>query len=596
MSPKAVLKDSTRVKTELKNEVQDFYSKVRSNLKKKYLGEVEGEIYRRRDSLNDLTLEIIQSRIKQLNKYVSDKPLNASNVSHYIDFSLSEIAEIHDILSRDNTFAWPNCTEDSQLEIVDLGYDNPNGELLQQSSILYVTGGQVELKLQTEKCLKIKSVTLISTYFQGNKKELSNNTGFYDEIEQQWIVDPFRYEDSYTTINEEQHEISAKIILPNYKDGRSFDVEIEISNNTSSFKKIYEFTISCVKDVVLQNSPFAKPILSLSELYLKNKIITGIYGMFGDDGRMTTASGKTVYNPDYKNIYFNIDNGIIQFRLKAKVDLPTCDPVILINMDMKLLPLPVGFEIETDTSVDFDAPLWCDIISLSLADNIMGLFESKIKKAMKEEVEDIISKSIEDNNFFIASIFIDEISSYNHELNFLFINAFNQLKIDVPYNTKRLNDAFKWGVAFSPNQNIGLIPGGRTEIEYTHDSETQFVIGPFGIFNWNNDVPIPNPWILTNSNIYVYHKQRDYARKALQGVRRMTPDLILQNTGIGRTIMNSNYEGIIHTLPKILKTPDSDLQSRIVFGNNDHLYINVAEQGNGNWELSIILIPFDINL
>ena len=463
------------------------------------------------------------------------------------------------------------CTKSVQPQILDHSISVPApGSLLSHPPIYYVAGNYLDVTLTIPNC------TMISNVKKGGI-ELSSE---YDPIEQRNADWEIR---NYVSEPNNQQRITIRINIPNLGNGFSEPVDITVKSVIGNLTTHYEFTVAYVKEV--------KPVaaISISENELRNKFITNIYNRYGDDGSYTdSTTSQELYNPSYEGLDLRIEDDGIHFKWKVKANIPNfCDPTI--KMDGRFHLEQDGGYIDViwdeGPDVDIDIPLYCDIPAsiLTVPYILAKAFaasdaESNIRDDIQIQVDNLTNDIPPETRPFI------NFETHTDELVVKIHYVGDAVAIKVPYYAG-LDVS---GLALNPGDIIDIFPSALMNVCGNGSREPRscsIKSGPAGLFNWQTNIPVPNPWPLHNG-VYGYEKERHKAWRELQGLARQPDKLPLPQENAAALIyaLEDRQPRMVRWYVR-MEVPDSP--EELIFGTNDYRSPSLSQYGTGKWRITI---------
>lgn len=397
--------------------------------------------------------------------------------------------------------------------------------------------------------------------------------------------------------------ILIRLHFPDFDDGRPIrfvlHFESVVPGIAGPLKGDFPFSVIPVAEV----NSLAK--VGFSESELRNGFITGLYEAFGDDGRKLIKEidieGQSICafflkNPDYENAVFDIQEDGIFFRIKATVETNCyCDLPLAINGKFQIERSGEQLRVKwvQGPTAGLDFSFWCffsDLLSALLS--IRSKIENVMAESMASQLQEIVDTLVVQNGFPVGLFNSAVFSEHGMTLAFAASGgAIENIVVKVPYSRAWFDFPKEMGIPLNRSEPFILYAAGFPAIYPTEHGVGSREVGPSGLFNWNGQVPIPDPWVFANQT-YSTNMQRLHARRALRGARRELAKLVFPDAHVGALV--GHLEGPAITIdpntyffmgsPCKVETSSMGL-SHLILGPNDYFFPNM---GNGYWEATLV--------
>jgi hypothetical protein len=363
-----------------------------------------------------------------------------------------------------------------------------------------------------------------------------------------------------------------------------------------------ELTLSRVKDIGAPAS------FSISEQELHNGLVASVYNQFGDDGDFTDpSSGKHFYDPVYSSNWLRIEPDGIRFNQRFAMSATACDPVVNTSGRFHLAKSGTDVEVVWDSgpTVDTDFDLLCSIVTLGIPQIVAAFVDPPID-TIKDRVEGMVDSALAASGCgALCASQIDSFSMLTDELRVnlaprdLSGNPLERILIEIPYNTNHTEYPFSYGVPLRSGDKVVVMPAGRQQACTTAGTASSSTCAkaptaPSGLFNWNTNVPVPNPWVLYGT-VYAYYEERHEARNQLVGLTRDAAKLPLP-TRQPASLVARRGNGTSNSSRGSAATPcrvdaRAGGQDRVAFGANDYRSASGWDYGSGTYRITLGFLP-----
>jgi len=181
---------------------------------------------------------------------------------------------------------------------------------------------------------------------------------------------------------------------------------------------------------------------------------------------------------------------------------------------------------------------------------------------------------------------IREIETRNDDV----VVRFNQalfptgVTLEVPYRSLDPTSTWVAGLALNGGEEAFVLASSTVDVCCLWGR-----IGPAGLFNWNTNPPVPDPWQFTGS-AWVYYRERANARAVLRGMTRERTTLPFPDDNVGELLVRSSLGEMLRVNEPCAITTPAGNPVRILFSNNDEV---LNSRGIGRFYVSV-LWPSDL--
>ena len=564
---------------------------------------------RARPDLPPSVVENASTELTKLAQFLEDVSSRDFEIHEISDSVLGRLVNVDISLENQELAPIKSCPDPVQPEFNDLTVEAPEpGALISRQAIHYLAGQELEVSFRIPSCTTLSQVLLISPLF-GGSLELGTNSGGYDPVEDISGA-PYYYElVSNIPGGSNDRIVIIRLDFPRFLDGRSINVQLVADSVSGDLRSSVEFTVSLVANLGNQ------AIMGISETGLRNGFIAGIYDDYGDDGRrepaQDDADDRTLYNPAYRDLELRVADDGIHFAWNVDVVVDhLCDPTALIEGIFHLERDGQQITVHWDLGPDIKFKTFPCIIPSDILILIRGLiliyFEDKAEGIVRNIVQNRINTLLA--NMQVDPAFIANFQTRAGQIEIHLVLPFNMVTVEVPYGTRRLEEALYFGLALNSGEEVGIIASGRPRVCFGGESppvDCAREPDAAGLFNWNANVPVPSPWQVTEFGTIAYFKERHKAWKELRGLRRKTANLPFPDRNVAALVGRLGAKGLpsstftksaftTHFIGEPCTiTAQEVAQDRLAFGANDHRFLNVQELGTGTRQITVFWPPSD---
>lgn len=489
----------------------------------------------------------------------------------------------------------PTCTTAVAPVVYSVTMDAPDpGDVLHRGAIKYVSGEQLDIAVTIPACTYVSDVTYGGFSLATEPDPIEGRSTFYEVLSDRQVSVP----DAGP-----HHEVKLRLHFGNLGRGASFPVEIITASKVGMLSSVYAFTLVQVADVK------GTVDVAITEAELRNDFVTGIYQTFGDYNQQGSVNEDGVwvretYGADYgDDLQFRVEDDGIHVSMEFKADIDDfCDPTVSLWGHFQLEKDPAGVYVvwQDGPHADFDFPIYCDAIlytvGLVVQAGIWYIMEPSAANKFGEMIEERIAGAFPTDD---ARWAIQSIGTIDGAVVATFNPTWASVTIDVPYDPAAIgNSPATHGVALPPGSRVALVGGGLIDA-CRYNGATEFpacdthTSGVAGLFNWNQNPPVPSPWELINEQ-WVYFQPRALARGRLAGFTRDPSRLPASERNVGLLLArvgDADSNGTLRMAGSAcaLDVPDGDGEDQpfLLLGVNDHASNSNRSYGGGSYRVSI---------
>lgn len=453
-------------------------------------------------------------------------------------------------------------------DIYSVSYATPSqGAFMERGWIVYLEGNTLDIRVEIPACAYAATVT--SDTLGGDDFRPSATP------EVPWTTV------SNVAAGADRRHIVIRITVANDGTGRAEQITVKVGGQFSNTTVDHSFTLSGV-------SKLAAPVreFSVAQNEIWNHLVAGAYaGTFGTD-----------VTPLYKNFVVDSRPDGIRVEMQLKKHIPNfCDAVIKVAGRMHPLLTDTGVEVHWAAGPDASLSLgWCTIPASVLTPVYIvakALYESSAEQAFRKSVEEALKKFLpEDDCGLPCNLIITDIVPWHQEVVVQLNEALlpTGVTIEVPYQS--LHETSTWGAGLPINggETVFVTASGTVEVCQLPGSISNCAshrLGPAGLFNWNVNPPVPDPWQLHFTQ-YAYYKERAEARAALRGLTRTASQLPRPEANAGMLIarVSGNSSVMQMDRPCALTMPSVG-EARVAFSANDIIF---SGYGSGRFYVTVL--------
>jgi hypothetical protein len=425
------------------------------------------------------------------------------------------------------------------------------GAYLQRESIVYLAGNAIDVRLTVPTCLAVADVTA-----EGAAPDDVSGTG--GGIPWRVVSD--------VALSIERHRLTVR--FPSYlTSGRSRRITINLA--LGPIAAAHTFTLVEVAEVRAPRRDY-----SISEAEIFDALVANVY-------RNTVAANNNSetswdVRPEFDTFVLDSASDGIRFRMEFEKSIPNfCDIEVTATGRMKLNPTATGVGVSWEAGPDASVsmPFWCEIPASVLGPGYLiakALAIDSVEDTIRQNIQTLVTGLLPGGGCapVPCTLVIREIETRDDDV----VVRFNQalfptgVAFEVPYRSLHPTSTWVAGLGLNGGEEAFIMASGTVDVCCLWDR-----IGPAGLFNWNTNAPVPDPWQFTGSQ-WVHYKERANARAVLRGMKRDRTTLPLPDQNVGELIVRSSFndEVLRANEPCAITTPAGD-PVRILFSNNDEL-------------------------
>jgi hypothetical protein len=443
-----------------------------------------------------------------------------------------------------------------------------------QEDVVYVEGSAFDVVLETSACASVGEVT------RGGGLLPGENGGDIDAPDKAYEVISISTPSSGPQANHKLTKV--RFYLDNAGLGVSAPISIQmkgVSIVTSPVSTLFNFTLGEVAKIG------KKPVFTQSVLELRNNRVASLYNQFGDTGDF-----GDYYDPNYGAADVIVQSSDIRFHDERHLSLNYfCNAYVTTSGNFKLSVDEDDELVLTWTSgpaVDADFPAWCGWVATDFISDVVTEVFNAFDQQIRDGIAGALAEDLPGDCGGISCLRLVDHFEYKFGELQIFLkekdDAYGSVTINVPYQTAAVRGKqANHGLVVPRRKSAVISASGRFQpceegTKPTANGCVKHQAGPGGLFNWNSNPPVPDPWVtLPEFDTVQYFEQRHQARDRLRGLRRFKEFLPLSRAQPGQLIARRSVAGSLDGemlsmgFPCILMS-DLDRHTRLTFGPNDY--------------------------